>query len=119
MMIKRLHFTLSVNWVHPEDVVAYRGAIVLYAYQWDDSHRIMTAENHIVEIDDGSAHPQMLVNVDAGSASFCWGYSGSGPHALALSLLTHHLGEHPRKGAPYGGLPTAHLMHNDLVRDLV
>ena len=36
-------------------------------------------------------------------AGFAWGYGGSGPADLALSILADHLGEHPDDHAPWRG----------------
>lgn len=128
---RRLLSCTHVNWVHPEDTVAYRGETVRYAFEWERQkpswrsyeplRRIETAEQHIALVVHRDGGEELLINVDTQSspAGFCWGYGGSGPHALAMSLLAHHLGEWPKKDAAYDGMPLAFAMHNDLVGDLV
>ena len=44
---------------------------------------------------------------------FAWGYGGSGPADLAMSILADHLGEHPKDIAPFLGNPRCWQYHQN------
>lgn len=66
--------------IEPDDVVVYRGH--------HDGHTVT------VEIPGVSTGP--LPHIARHSSEFSWGYGGSGPADLALSLLVHALGDDVR-----------------------
>ncbi len=60
---------------------------------------------------EGRLYP--LVHVELHSDAFEWGYAGSGPADLALSILADHFGEHPTLGELRRGECLCWRFHQD------
>jgi len=81
----------SVTIVAPADARAYVGELLSVPNGrggWIDA-------NDVVFIEGKDGHRTLLPNAaaDQSPTGFSWGYAGSGPSALARSILAHRLGE--------------------------
>jgi len=71
-----------------------------------------------VILPSGKSQPLRHVVLHSPSG-FAWGYEGSGPADLALSLLCDVLGERPSEKQIYYGQFEAHSHHQDFKREFV
>lgn len=62
--------------------------------RWPGEHRLAQGRPEVTVIEDGRERPLRSVGRHSPDG-FEWGYGGSGPSELALSLLADHLGFEP------------------------
>jgi len=81
----------SVTIVAPADARAYVGELLSVP----NGRRGWIDANDVVFIEGKDGQRTLLPNAaaDQSPTGFSWGYAGSGPSALARSILTHRLGE--------------------------
>ena len=86
-----------------------------------DKRKIYSGEpNGVVKVILPSGHLRSLRHVVLHSPTgFSWGYSGSGPADLALSILCDVLGERPTEKQIYHGRFKAYPHHQDFKREFV
>lgn len=69
--------------------------------------------------DQAPDSPQPLTHVKLHSGGFEWGYSGSGPADLALSILADHFGERPTRHQLHHGLCECWRYHQRFKRAFI
>ena len=75
-------------------------------------YRGIPSEEAQVWVIPTEGQPYLLKHVVFHSPTgFSWGYGGSGPADLALSILTDHFGESPTEGDLYHGRPRCWQLH--------
>ena len=75
-------------------------------------YRGMPGDDAEIWVIPAAGQPYLLKHVVFHSPTgFSWGYGGSGPADLALSILADHLGENPTENDLYHGRPRCWQLH--------